>query len=143
VVARNRAGVDRGRQVVRRDRHAKIDARAAFDRAVHRSKIGQIALHDFGAELAQGLGAIILPAHQGAHLVSFGEQRLGEVAADRTDRASCSGHEDFVVISITSRRSHALPLLPVSTSETESRLRPLLNAGLIRELRAIPRARNG
>jgi len=29
-----------------RDRHAKIDALTTFDRAVHRSEIGQVALHD-------------------------------------------------------------------------------------------------
>jgi hypothetical protein len=49
-------------------------------RAVHRREVGQVALHDLGAELAQGLCALILPADQGAHLVPFGEQHFGEDA---------------------------------------------------------------
>jgi hypothetical protein len=49
-------------------------------------------LHDLGAELAQGLGAFILSAHQGSHLVPFGEQHFSEIAADRTDSASRAGH---------------------------------------------------
>jgi hypothetical protein len=35
-------------------------------------EIGQVALHDRGAEPAQGLCALILPAHHGAHLMPFG-----------------------------------------------------------------------
>ena len=94
VVARHGGGVDRGRQVIGRNRHAEIDTRATFDRAVHRGEVGQVALHDLGAELAQGLCALILPTHQGAHLVPFGEQHFGEVAADGADSASRAGYQD-------------------------------------------------
>ena len=94
MVARHCGGVDRGRQVIGRNRHAEIDTRATFDRAVHRGEVGQVALHDLGAELAQGLGALILPAHQGSHLVPFGEQHFGEIAADGADSASRAGHQD-------------------------------------------------
>ena len=83
-MARHRGGVDRGLQIQRRDRHAEIDAGAAFDGAVH----------DLSAEPAQGVGALVLPPDQGAHLVAFGEQHCGEVAADGADGAGCSGHED-------------------------------------------------
>jgi hypothetical protein len=61
VMARHRGGVDRGLQIGRRDRHAEIDARAAFDGAMHRGEIRQVALHDLGAEPAQGAGALVLP----------------------------------------------------------------------------------
>src|ERR1700736_5217137 len=44
-MARHRGRVDRGLQIGRRDRHAEIDARAAFDNAVHRGEIRQVALH--------------------------------------------------------------------------------------------------
>ncbi|BAZ21448.1 hypothetical protein NIES4073_23260 [Kalymmatonema gypsitolerans NIES-4073] len=94
VVARHCGGVDRGFQISRRDRHSEIDARATFDRTVHRGKVGQIALHDLGPELAQALSAFILPPDQGAHLMPFGEQHCGEVAADGTEIAGRSGHED-------------------------------------------------
>jgi hypothetical protein len=39
VVTRHRGGVDRGRQVIGRNRHAEIDTRAIFDRAVHRGEV--------------------------------------------------------------------------------------------------------
>ena len=93
-MARHRGGVDRGLQIQRRDRHAEIDARAAFDGAVHRGEIRQVALHDLSAEPAQGVGALVLPPDQGAHLVALGEQHCGEVAADGAGR---SGHEDRAV----------------------------------------------
>ena len=93
-MARHGGGVDRGRQVIGRNRHAEIDTRATFDRAVHRGEVGQVALHDLGAELAQGLGAFILAAHQGSHLVPFGEQHFGEIAADGADSATRAGHQD-------------------------------------------------
>jgi hypothetical protein len=51
----------------------KIDACAAFDGAVHRGEIRQVALYDLSAEPAQGAGALVLPPDQGAHLVAFGE----------------------------------------------------------------------
>jgi hypothetical protein len=92
MVARHGSGVDRGRQVIGRNRHAEIDTRATFDRAVHRGEIGQVAVHDLSAELAQGLCALIFPADQGADLVPFGEQHFGEVAADGADSASRAGH---------------------------------------------------
>jgi hypothetical protein len=38
---------------------------------VHRGEVGQVALYDLSAELAQGLRALIFPADQGADLVSF------------------------------------------------------------------------
>jgi hypothetical protein len=98
VVARHRGSVDRGLQIDRRDRHAEIDARAAFDGAVHRGKIRQVALHDLSAEPAQGIGALVLPPDQGAHLVALGEQHCGEVAADGADGAGGSGHEDRAVV---------------------------------------------
>ena len=97
-MARHRGGVDRGLQIQRRDRHAEIDARAAFDGAVHRGEIRQVALHDLSAEPAQGVGALVLPPDQGAHLVAFGEQHSGEVAADGADGAGRSGHEDRAVV---------------------------------------------
>ena len=87
-MARHRGGVDRGLQIQRRDRHAEIDAGAAFDGAVH----------DLSAEPAQGGSALVLPPDQGAHLVAFGEQHCGEVAADGADGAGCSGHEDRAVV---------------------------------------------
>jgi hypothetical protein len=40
VVARHGGGVDRGRQVIGRNRHAEIDPRTTFDRAVHRGEVG-------------------------------------------------------------------------------------------------------
>jgi hypothetical protein len=82
-------------KIDRRDRHAEIDARAAFDGAVHRGEIRQVALHDLSAEPAQGVGALVLPPDQGAHLVALGEQHRGEVAADGAGR---SGHEDRAVV---------------------------------------------
>ena len=87
-MARHRGGVDRGLQIQRRDRHAEIDAGAAFDGAVH----------DLSAEPAQGGSALVLPPDQGAHLVAFGEQHSGEVAADGADGAGRSGHEDRAVV---------------------------------------------
>ena len=48
-MARHRGGVDRGLQIQRRDRHAEIDARAAFDGAVHRGEIRQVALQTSAA----------------------------------------------------------------------------------------------
>jgi hypothetical protein len=48
---------------------------------MHRSEVSQIALHDLGAELTQSPRAVILPANQSAHPVSFGEQHLGQVTA--------------------------------------------------------------
>ena len=87
-MARHRGGVDRGLQIQRRDRHAEIDAGAAFDGAVH----------DLSAEPAQGGSALVLPPDQGAHLVAFGEQHSGEVAADGADGAGRSGHEDRAVL---------------------------------------------
>ena len=62
-MARHRGGVDRGLQIQRRDRHAEIDAGAAFDGAVH----------DLSAEPAQGGSALVLPPDQGAHLVAVGQ----------------------------------------------------------------------
>lgn len=53
-VRRGAGAVDRGLQISRRDRHAEIDARAAFDGAVHRGEIRQVALHYLGAEPTQG-----------------------------------------------------------------------------------------
>jgi hypothetical protein len=109
VVARHGGGVDRGGQIIGRNRHAEIDTRATFDRAVHRGEVGQVALHDLRAELAQDLGAFILPAHQGSHLVPFGEQHFGKIATDGTDSASRPvtriglACDDCVVISIASR----------------------------------------
>jgi hypothetical protein len=94
VVARHSGDVDRGFEISRRDRHPEIEARATLDRTVHRGQIGQIALHDLGPEPAQALGAFILPPDQGAHLMPLGEQHRGEVAADGTDVAGRSGHED-------------------------------------------------
>ena len=87
-MARHRGGVDRGLQIQRRDRHAEIVAGAAFDGAVH----------DLSAEPAQGGSALVLPPDQGAHLVAFGEQHSGEVAADGADGAGRSGHEDRAVV---------------------------------------------
>jgi hypothetical protein len=94
VVARHGGGVDSGRQVVGRNRHAEVDTRATLDRAVHRDQIGQVALHDLGAELAQGSGAFILSAHQSPHLMPLGEQHFSDIAADGTDSASRAGHQD-------------------------------------------------
>jgi hypothetical protein len=48
---------------------------------VHRGEIRQVALHDLGAEPAQGAGALVLPPDQGAYLVALCEQHCGEVAA--------------------------------------------------------------
>jgi hypothetical protein len=59
---------------------------------MHRSEVGQVALHDLGAELAQRFCALIFPADQGADLLPFGEQHFGEVAADGADSASRAGH---------------------------------------------------
>src|SRR5262249_40885122 len=78
------------------------DARATFDRAMHRAEIGQVALHDLGSAVAQGFGAFILSAHQSAHLVSSGDQHFSDIAADGTDGASRAGHQDRVSV----RRSH-------------------------------------
>ena len=50
--------------------------RAAFDGAVHRGKIRQVALHDLGAEPTQGGGALVLPPDQGAYLEALGEQHV-------------------------------------------------------------------
>ena len=88
-MTRHCGGVDRGLQIGRRDRHAEINARAAFDGAVHRGEIRQVATHDLSAQPAQGVGTIVLPPDQGAHLVALGEQHCGEVAADGADG---SGH---------------------------------------------------
>src|SRR5215472_14049943 len=65
---------------------------------VARGKIREVALHDLSAEPAQGLGALILPPDEGAHLVALGEQHCGEVAADSADGAGRSGHEDRAVV---------------------------------------------
>jgi hypothetical protein len=75
----------------------EIDARAAFDGAVHRGEIRQVALDDLSAEPAQGVGSLVLPPDQGAHLVALGAQHCGEVAADGADGAGRSGHEDRAV----------------------------------------------
>ena len=91
MVARYGGGVDCGRQVIDRNRHTEIDTCATFDRAAHRSEVGQVALYDFGAELAQGLCALILTAHQCPHLVPLGEQHFGQVAANGADSASRAG----------------------------------------------------
>ena len=72
--------------------------RAAFDGAVHRGEIRQVALYDLSAEPAQGVGALVLPPDQGAHLVALGEQHCGEVAADGANGAGRAGHEDRVVV---------------------------------------------
>jgi hypothetical protein len=61
---------------------------------VHPDEVGQVALHDLGAELAQGFGAFILSAHQSSHLVTLGEQHFGDIPADGTDSASRAGHQD-------------------------------------------------
>jgi hypothetical protein len=98
VMARHCGGVDRGLQIGRRDRHAEIDARAAFDGTVHRAEIREVALHDLGAEPAQGVGTLVLPPDQGAHLVALGEQHCGEVAADGADGAGRSGHKDRAAV---------------------------------------------
>jgi hypothetical protein len=98
VVARHRGGVDSGFQISRRDRHSEIDARATFDRAVHRGEVGQVALHDLGTEPPQTFRAFILPPNQGAHLMPFVQQHCGEVAADSTDIAGRSGHQDRAVM---------------------------------------------
>ena len=94
VVARHGGGVDRGRQVISRNRHAEIDTRATFNHAVHRGEVGQVALHDLSAQLAQGLCAVIFPADQGADLVPFGEQHFGEVSADGADSTCRAGYQD-------------------------------------------------
>ena len=52
VVARHGGGVDRGRQVIGRNRHPEIDTRATIDSAVHRREVSQVALNDLGAEPA-------------------------------------------------------------------------------------------
>src|SRR5208337_925610 len=96
-MTRHRGGVDRGLQIGRRNRHTEIHARAAFDGAVHRGKIRQVALHDLGAKPTQGAGALVLPPDQGAYLVAFGEQHCGEVATDGADGAGGSGNEDRAV----------------------------------------------
>jgi hypothetical protein len=67
--------------------------------AVHRGEIRQVALYHLSAEPAQGVGALVLPPDQGAHLVALGEQHCGEVAADGADGAGRSGHEDRAVVS--------------------------------------------
>ena len=72
--------------------------RAAFDGAVHRGEIRQVALHDLGAEPAESVGTLVLSPDQGAHLVALGEQHCGEIAADGTDGAGRSGHEDRAVV---------------------------------------------
>jgi hypothetical protein len=77
-----------------RTRNAEVDARAAFDGAVHRGEIRQVALHDLGAEPTQGAGALVLSPDRGAYLVALGKQHCGEVA---TDGAAGSGHEHRVV----------------------------------------------
>jgi hypothetical protein len=58
----------------------------------------QVALHNLSAEPAQGVGALVLSPDQGAHLVAFGEQHCGEVAADGADGAGRSGHQDRAVV---------------------------------------------
>src|SRR6202040_3345443 len=50
------------------------------------------------AEPPQGFGALVLTPNQGAHLVPPCEQEFGEVAADATHSAGCSGHEDRAVV---------------------------------------------
>jgi len=65
---------------------------------VHRGEIRQVALHDLGAEPAEGVGALVLPLDQGAHLVALGEQHFCEVAADGADGAGRSGHEDRTIV---------------------------------------------
>src|SRR5258707_14220783 len=60
--------------------------------------MGQVALNDLGAELAQGFGALIHPPDQGADLVALGEQQGGEVATDSPDSAGRSGHKDRAVM---------------------------------------------
>ena len=91
MVARHGGGVDCGRQVIGRNRHTEINTCATRDRGVHRSEVGQVALHDFGAELAQRFCALIFTAHEGAHPVPFGDQHFGQVAADGADSASRAG----------------------------------------------------
>ena len=65
---------------------------------MHRGEIRQVALHDLGAEPAEGVGALVLPLDQGAHLVALGEQHFCEVAADGADGAGRSGYEDRAVV---------------------------------------------
>ena len=93
-MARHGGGVDRGRQVIGRNRHAEIDTRATFDRAVYRDEVGQVALHDLGAELTQSFGASIVSAHQSSHLMPLGEQHFGDAAADGANSASRAGDQD-------------------------------------------------
>jgi hypothetical protein len=65
---------------------------------MHRGEIRQVALHDLSAEPAQGVGALVLPPDQGAHLAALGEQHCGEIATDGADGAGGSGHEDRTVV---------------------------------------------
>ena len=137
-MARHRGDVHRGFEISGRDRHPEIDARATFDRAVHRGKVGQIALHDLGPELAQAFSAFILPPYQGAHLMPLGEQHCGEVAADSTDVAGRSGHEDRAAMCRFHR--HFIYL----ASCVQSRLRRLNFEGRIeRSSAALALARRG
>src|SRR6202023_2993078 len=63
------------------------------------------------AEPPQGFGALVLQPNQGAHLVPPCEQEFGEVAADATHSASCSGHEDRLVVFMIRRHVADLGLL--------------------------------
>ena len=69
---------------------------------MHRGKVGQIALHHLGPELAQRFGTLILLPDQGANLVPLGKQQGGEVAAYGADIASCPRHQDRAIL----RRVH-------------------------------------
>ncbi len=65
---------------------------------MHRGEVGQVALHDLRPKPTQIFSAFILPADHGAHLMSFGEQHCGEVAANTTDSAGRSRHENRAIM---------------------------------------------
>jgi hypothetical protein len=65
---------------------------------MHRSEVRQVALHNLGAEPAQIVSALILPANQCAHSMSFLQQHGRQRAADATDCACRSGYENRAVV---------------------------------------------
>lgn len=94
VMPRNSSGINGCFQIVRRDRHAEIDAFDAFHCTMHRGEVGQIANDDFSAELAQSLGPLIFPAHEGADFISALDKHRRDVASYGTKIPGRPGDED-------------------------------------------------
>ena len=65
---------------------------------MHRGEISQVAQHDLGAKSTQLFCAFILTANQSAHFMPLGEEHFGDIAADATNRAGRSCHQNWPIM---------------------------------------------